>query len=394
MPKKIVILMDGTSNQISANRTNILRLYGTLIKNDQQVVYYDPGVGTMAVRSGGMGLLAKFSEVIGMATGKGLDKNVLEAYRFIVEHFRYKAPTKDTSGWQDEIHIVGFSRGAYSARVLAGFLRAFGVMESRNLNLLGYAYRAYRRIESKDSDGDEGASWDEIKLYARTLRPFQPQIRFLGIYDTVSSVIVFGRYFWRFGSHAFTNANNSIQNVRHAVAIHERRIMFRPNLWQKGQEYCPDKDAEPQPQNQREVWFTGVHTDIGGGEIEPESGLAKISLAWFIEQAQRAEIGLLFDADLVDLLVLGKKTGGSKTYTAPNPLAEKHKMLGLWKILEILPTYDPKAPRRFLIGKYRPHLSKMRPIPEGAHIHASVFERAKHKGDLPPNLPADHSLEP
>lgn len=396
MPKKIVILMDGTSNQISADRSNILRLYGTLKKNDAQLVFYDPGVGTMAAESSWLGLWRKASEVFGMATGKGLDENVKEAYRFIVDNFCYEKSRKGKPGWQDEIYIVGFSRGAYSARVLAGFLRAFGVMEHRNLNLLSYVYRAYKRIGSKADAGEGSKAWDEINLYTRTLRPYAPSIRFLGLFDTVSSVIVSGRYLPRFESHAFTNNNSSIEAVRHAVAIHEKRVMFRPCLWPEGQDYRPNRynRHKTTPQNQREVWFTGVHTDVGGGEAEAESGLAKIPLAWFIAQARQEDIGLLFNTTLVNRLVLGKKVAGQKTYRAPNPRADKHYMAVPWMLLEFFPAFRPKASKRPRLWGWTIPLFERRVLPEGARIHASVFARAAAKNDLPPNLPSDYRIEP
>lgn len=398
MVKKIVILMDGTSNQISANRTNILRLYGTLAKHSGQLVFYDPGVGTMGAERRWLGLWRKASEVFGMATGKGLDENVKEAYRFIVENLEYRKPEKGCKGWQDEIHIIGFSRGAYSARVLAGFLHAFGVMEKRNLNLLSYVYRAYKRIGCKasESGSSSGKAWDEINLYDRTLRPFHPRIRFLGLFDTVSSVIVSGRYLPRFESHAFTNHNSSVEVVRHALAIDEKRVMFRPCLWPAGQDFRPDKfnPHRTRPQNRREVWFSGVHTDVGGGEPEEESGLAKIPLAWMVEQARTPEIGLTFDTTLVDRLVYGKKVGELKTYRAPDPFADKHMMAIPWMLLEFFPAHRPKASRRPMLWGWTLPLFERRAIPDGAHIHSSVFERRKYRDDFPPNIPADHQIEP
>jgi len=84
-----------------------------------------------------------------MATGYGLDDNVMEAYRFLVENYNNG---KATDGERDRIFIFGFSRGAYSARVLAGFIRAVGLIAPRNLNLLRYAYRAYKRIGEQDDE--------------------------------------------------------------------------------------------------------------------------------------------------------------------------------------------------------------------------------------------------
>lgn len=87
MPKNIVILLDGTSNEISANRSNILRLYGTLEKSGRQLVYYDPGVGTFGAENAWLRFWRKAVEILGLATGWGLDHNVKEAYRFLVENY-------------------------------------------------------------------------------------------------------------------------------------------------------------------------------------------------------------------------------------------------------------------------------------------------------------------
>ena len=145
MSKNIVLLFDGTSNEISADRTNILRLFGCLRRSDEQIVYYDPGVGTFGAEENWSGLARDAYEIWGLATGWGLDHNVKEAYRFLVEH--YDSGPVDADGRhsdRDRIYIFGFSRGAYSARVLAGFIHAFGLMSKYHLNLLDYAYRTIR----------------------------------------------------------------------------------------------------------------------------------------------------------------------------------------------------------------------------------------------------------
>lgn len=78
MPKNIVILLDGTSNQVSADRTNVLRLYGILAKSEEQIVYYNPGVGTLGADGAWLRLWRNATEIWGLATGWGLDENVKE----------------------------------------------------------------------------------------------------------------------------------------------------------------------------------------------------------------------------------------------------------------------------------------------------------------------------
>jgi uncharacterized protein (DUF2235 family) len=229
MPKNIVILCDGTSNTISENRTNVLRLHGVLEKSDEQLVYYDPGVGTFGAANAWLRSYRKAHEIWGLATGWGLDHNVKEAYRFLVDNFDDGERADGRNVEPDRIYLFGFSRGAYTVRVLAGFLHAIGLIRPANLNLLDYAYSAYKSV------GDPGASDDmdtesdpfaEVRLYERALRPRRPVIRCLGLFDTVGSVIEWGRYMPRFHYHAFTKTNKSVESVRHAVAIDERRTMF------------------------------------------------------------------------------------------------------------------------------------------------------------------------
>ena len=186
MPKNIVILFDGTSNEISSNRTNILRMFGCLEKSAQQVVYYSPGVGTFGADNALSYHWRKMVELVGMATGWGIDQTVKEAYRFLVSHYDKGKGGTD----RDRIYIFGYSRGAYTARVLAGFINCLGLMHKDHLNLLNPAFRAYKAVNEM---GDETTDWSELNLYDRMLQPDHPPIRCLGLFDTVASVIELGR---------------------------------------------------------------------------------------------------------------------------------------------------------------------------------------------------------
>lgn len=362
MAKNIIILFDGTSNEISADRTNILRLYGTLEKSAGQLVYYDPGVGTIGAANAWLRFWRKAVEIWGLATGWGLDQNVKEAYKFLVENYDNGGRT----GERDRIYIFGFSRGAYCARVLAGFINALGLIESRNLNLLDYAYRAYKRIGEGKENREE--SFAEIRLYERILATDRPPIRLLGLFDTVSSVIEHGRYGPRLRSHAFTRTNVSVEAIRHAVAIHEKRTMFQPQLWPKGGEYWgnPFNKAAAVPQDVAEVWFPGVHCDVGGGYPENKAQLAKVSLQWMIEQT--SPTGLRYVTRAVNDLVLGQ--GSQNEHVKPDATAKPQNSMGwAWAILEFLPRLRSKDSKRpHLFGITIP-LFEGRTIPDGAVIH-------------------------
>jgi len=380
MARNIVILLDGTSNEIETDRSNILRLYGTLNKTARQIVYYDPGVGTFGADNAWSRTIRKAYELWGLVSGWGLDNNVLEAYRFLVKTYR-----SDGIGGADRIHIFGFSRGAYSARVLAGFLHGFGLIERRNLNLAGYAYRAYKRVgETEDKKG-----LAELRLHQRVLQPSRPAIKLLGLFDTVGSVIESGRFGPRFKKHAFTSCNPSVETVRHAVALNERRRMFRPELWPKGQMVvAAGPDAEkPVEQDVKEVWFSGVHSDVGGGYPESQSHLAKIPLDWMITES--APFGLDYNEDLVKSLVRGE--GAATTYVAPDPTQPPNESMSIaWRLLEYLPRKSSGTTAKGSLLGYMISPCEWRSVPEEACIHDSVFEQES----LPPNLPRQRRFRP
>lgn len=390
MARNIVILCDGTSNGIKAERTNVLRLYGSLERSGNQIVFYDPGVGTMGLSGPFTRLRSRVRIAAGLALGTGIHENVLEAYRFLVEHYRPG----------DRIYILGFSRGAYTARLLAGFIRVMKLMAPEQLNLLDYAYRAYARV---DAAGGFNA---EVVHYQKVLQAQNIRIRFLGLWDTVSSV--FEPRVSGFGltlrQRAYTNKNEYVQTVRHALAIDERRSMFMPSLWAAGQPYEHWSETEggfvKTPQDVKEVWFPGCHGDVGGGEAEADSGLAKVALEWMLVEA--AEAGILVNLKTARLLLYGEGAKADQVYIPPDPLAAVHPSLTwpLFKPMEIvprriMPTSSRTWPR---IGKYYIPLGDRRKIPDGALIHQSVVTRMEGEpvdGTYrPANLPAAWATEP
>lgn len=124
--KNVVVCCDGTGNEISENISNVLKLYRTVRKTGktepQQVVFYDPGVGTLARPNPWTKLKQDTVTVLGLAAGYGLDENVLRAYTFLINHYE--------DG--DDIFLFGFSRGAYTVRVLAGLIHKVGLLSPSN----------------------------------------------------------------------------------------------------------------------------------------------------------------------------------------------------------------------------------------------------------------------
>lgn len=174
MAKNIVVCCDGTGNEIGVNMSNVLKLYRMLEKDEGQLVYYDPGVGTLGQRKTWGRISQNVKGVLGLATGYGLDDDVLGAYRFLAEHY--------SEG--DQVFLFGFSRGSYSVRVLVGFIHLLGLLRSDQLNYVGYAFAAYKRAAM---DGEDlSVAWHFRRIVGGRTIP----IKFLGVWDTVASVIV------------------------------------------------------------------------------------------------------------------------------------------------------------------------------------------------------------
>ena len=131
--KNIVICCDGTGNEFGDNNSNVVKLYATLEINDKQIGYYHPGVGTMGSPSARNKLEAKWDVLKGMAFGAGLMPNVGDAYRYLM----------DTYNDGDDIYLFGFSRGAYTARALAGVLHMYGLLCPGNDGLIPYVTRMF-----------------------------------------------------------------------------------------------------------------------------------------------------------------------------------------------------------------------------------------------------------
>ena len=129
MSRNIVICCDGTGNEIEGNLSNVLKLFRITQKSADQRVYYNPGVGTIGSRDSWSRLKQNTKAVFGLATGYGLDNDILGAYRFLCNHYE-----KD-----DDIFLFGFSRGAYTIRALAGFIHMVGLLPVDQLNIANYA---------------------------------------------------------------------------------------------------------------------------------------------------------------------------------------------------------------------------------------------------------------
>ena len=232
MPKDIVVCCDGTGNEIGTNISNVLKLFRVLEKSDEQRVYYHPGVGTIGLQSTWRRFKQEVRGVFSLATGAGLDKDVLAGYCFLCKNYQEG----------DRVFLFGFSRGAYTVRVLAGFIYVMGLLPRDQLDLAGYAFAAYKRASSdsqRSGDGPGDSKLREAWHFRQIAGGRLIQIEFIGVWDTVASVIVPRQDDLLFDMQMlrFTRTNNSVKKFRQAMSIDERRRMFRLNRWKEPQGY-------------------------------------------------------------------------------------------------------------------------------------------------------------
>jgi hypothetical protein len=366
MPRNIVVCCDGTGNQYGAENSNVVKLYWTLSAPDKQVAYYHPGVGTMGSRNALSAIGKWWTRVRGLAFGYGFSDNIADVYSFLMREFRPG----------DQVFVFGFSRGAYTARALCGLLHMFGLLTPGNEALIPYALRLY-----KSNDPEKFHIADGFRTtFCVDCKPY-----FLGLWDTVSSVgWILDPIGIKSGHLPYTAALPDVPILRHAVSIDERRAFFRQNLIY----------TESPTQNLKQVWFGGVHSDVGGSYAESESGLSKIALRWMLCEAQSA--GLMLDPQkVIDVL------GGEIPYAPPDPRAQLHKSLhGFWWLGEVWPKrhfYPVAVPGQDKLdykSNLRCNLARPRTIPEGAHIHQSVFDRMRDvPAYRPKNLPQQYVVE-
>jgi uncharacterized protein (DUF2235 family) len=363
MPKNIVICCDGTANEFAVSRTNVIKLYSVLVQDpSRQVSFYHPGIGTMEPAGALSPFARKFTRLLGMAVGFGLENDIRDAYAFLMQSY-------DPG---DCIFLFGFSRGAFTVRAMASLIQMYAMIRKGNEPLIPYAIRMLMGIQRAEKDPQAKAAYfDLARDFKRTMSSPGPTIRFVGVWDTVSSVGWIDNPL-----HLPYEANNpSIEIGRHAVSIDEHRAFFRSHLWQR-----PVDPAKPHgPVNLEQVWFPGVHCDVGGGYCEAESALSKYPLEWMIEEAKAA--GLLVDQAREDE-VLGRSGGGS--YCAADSNGCIHDSLtGAWHFAEFVPKrYWDSRSQGWTHGL---NLYRRRTIPPGSLVHDSAFLRGEeYAARIPP----------
>jgi uncharacterized protein (DUF2235 family) len=341
MPRNLVLCCDGTSNQFSKARTSVIKLFHALDKDPaRQAVYYHPGIGTRAPTGVGPGPGTWVTKPAGLAFGYGLQDDIVDAYRFLMNTYQPG----------DQLFIFGFSRGAYTARVIAAMVHMYGLAAAGNDALVPFAVRMMWAISKLT---DEKARDDYFRLaedFKATISSRDCPTRFLGVWDTVNSVGWIGSPL----TLPFTRDNPDIATIRHAKAIDERRGFFRVN-W-----FTDHPDL-------KEVWFPGTHCDVGGGFPEADSGISKYPLEWMAMEAKAA--GLLLDPKRLSD-VLGDT---DPRYAKASPTATLHLSMGLlWGLTEVVPRkhWNWKTAK----WEWRANLFRRRTLPDAPAVHRVAWD--------------------
>ena len=267
--KRIIVCCDGTwnSDDTQTDDTNVALLARSIHGSQQtggtlQIVLYLRGVGTTGL---------KLESWIEGATGVGVDDNIRSAYQFIAQNY--------LPG--DEIYLFGFSRGAFTARSLAGLITACGILFRQSLGALPNAWKYYRSPKPHSP-----AAFTELYKNDRVQSHQDPCITFLGVWDTVGSLGIPGSLLAASNKEKFafhdTTPSPFVKHAVHSLAIDEHRHDFTPTFW---------TGEVPAGAAIQQVWFAGVHSDVGGGYNTRT--LADIPLVWMAKQAEA--IGLALD---------------------------------------------------------------------------------------------------
>ena len=314
--KRLIVCCDGTWNtpdQQSGGRwsaTNVTKVALAITPRDsnglEQRTFYHLGVGT-----------SRGERLSGGAFGVGLSRDVCETYRFLVHNF-------DPG---DELFFFGFSRGAFTARSTAGFVRNCGILRRPEAHRIDDAYALYRsRGNTTHPRGTEAT------LFRRTYS-HETRINFIGVWDTVGALGIplnglrlFNLLNRRWQFHD-TNLSTTVDAAFQALAIDEQRGPFRPAVW------TPQPDAPPE-QKLEQVWFTGVHCDVGGGYLQHQ--LSDIALLWMVDRA--TSCGVSFDPTAFRTLAGDQSedddTVRSRTAVTPDPFVTPHdSRTGFYRLL-------------------------------------------------------------
>lgn len=381
MPKRIVVLSDGTGQSVGRNDSNVLRLCKLLdlSAHSDQIAIYDPGIGThVSLRRIASGLqlsdrlqladsnpdtlvLRRLRQPFELAIGAGAIANIKQLYAALIRAF--------TPG--DDIYLFGFSRGAFTVRALAGLIYRCGVLHKDAVSqvdtALGWCRQHYTALTPEQRAAYRACIDDFRRAHSRPCN-----VRFLGVWDTVKSV-----GYIRPLMFPHTRHNPIVEHVRHALSIDERRSFYVHTTWgglageSRHAVYAPasfDLDARDDPlgskQDVKEVWFPGNHADVGGGYAPNESAPANNALRWMISEAQQC--GLSFDDARYKTIYPIEKD---------EPVTRRHDEMGDSRTRQVLWSIVERAPRLELHNEPPPPHTKPRLTPAGVRSISSSLRK-------------------
>jgi len=375
MPKNIVLLADGTGNSAAKLfRTNVWRMYEALdLSGDHQIAYYHDGVGTSSFAA-----LA----AIGGAFGWGLKRNVLDLYAYLCEHYKRG----------DRIYAFGFSRGAFTIRVLVGLIDHQGIIAAaskRDLRrLAAWAYREYRRtyhttlhLETPVRNARDFLLgwWERLTGHAsyssfERLKLRKDGLAFVGVWDTVDAYGLpideltdgIDRFIWPLSIPNMV-PSPIIARGCHALALDDERQTFHPVLWEETDEHQTAEHIRKERITQ--VWFTGVHANVGGGYADDR--LAHVPLVWMMDEAEACGV---------------KLQGNLRAALG----AQADRLGHLYDSRAGLAGYYRYCPRTAMVGDYGPIAPR---CSSRFKIHESVFARIRDDpGYAPIVLPRAYAV--
>jgi uncharacterized protein (DUF2235 family) len=275
--RQLIVLCDGTNNTLTAgvHDTNVLQMTQILCTSPdpQQLIWYDPGVGSHTAMPGVspwervQGVIKRLK---GLALGGGVYDNIAEALAFLANNHRES----------DEIYLFGFSRGAFTARAVAGMLNEYGLPTPNNLHHLPMMIRRYFSSEQSKRNLSSRAIVQQVRLLAGCR---QLTVQFVGVWDTVESVGLPLPFFGKKITNAASIEGKNFLHVRHAVALDEYRQPFKPRLYTVSPTGTYTT-RHGQAATLKQQAFMGCHTDVGGGYRR--SGLSDEALRWMLREAQ------------------------------------------------------------------------------------------------------------
>jgi uncharacterized protein (DUF2235 family) len=311
--KRIILLSDGTGNSAGKVwRTNVWRTFESLdLTSSEQIAFYDDGVGTSSFKP---------FALLGGAFGFGLKRNVLDIYKFVCRnycsHLDYLAleaaaaqaenrPERHGPYRGDDIFGFGFSRGAFTMRVVNGLICQQGLVRYHTEKELDQKVRvAYRALREENFKSKFQIEWLFRKLrnffvsatHDKTERPVD-HVAFLGLWDTVAAYGLpvdemtrgISRYLFPLDLPD-RQLHPLVRKACHALSLDDERTTFHPLLWDESAEPVVTGSRTTDSERISQVWFAGVHANVGGGY--PDDSLAHVSLTWMLSEARQRGLTL------------------------------------------------------------------------------------------------------